>query len=40
MLTVGEELFEVRTGVRDGVRPGDADGIEAERVGLRGKRGL
>jgi hypothetical protein len=40
MLAVGEELFETRFGVRDGIRPGDPDSIEAERAGLRGQRRL
>jgi hypothetical protein len=40
MLAVGEELFEVRPRVRNRVRPRDADGIEAQRTGLRGQRRL
>jgi hypothetical protein len=40
MLAIGQELFEARAGVRNGVRAGDADGIEAEAVGLRDERRL
>ncbi|MDB5600086.1 MAG: hypothetical protein JWN71_2130 [Xanthobacteraceae bacterium] len=40
MLAIGQELLESCLGMRDGVRAGDADGIEAEAVGLRYERRL
>jgi len=37
---VGQKALEPRFSFRRRVRPGDADGVEAERMRLRDERGL